>query len=118
MEKRSSQRFRLALPVEITHFQGKRMSRLAKTSEIGSGGLTFTTARLVSAGGCMEFITTLMEGKRNVRLRCRGVVLRVEEGRNAGEPSFEVTVTIDRYEFLRSLPVALTAEVAPGSRPC
>ncbi|MDQ6705547.1 MAG: hypothetical protein M3Z85_06245, partial [Acidobacteriota bacterium] len=102
MEKRKSQRFRLALPVEITHFQGKRMSRAAKTREIGSGGLTFSTEREVTPGGCMEFVTTLMDGKRVVRIRCKGVVLRVHKEHIDGTDSFQVTVTIDRYEFLRS----------------
>lgn len=97
------------------------MSRLAKTREIGSGGLTFSTTREISPGGCMEFITTLMEGKRTVRIRCRGIVLRVlrvEKECTDGEASFQVTVKIDRYEFLRSRQPELTTEVAPGSRPC
>ena len=94
------------------------MSRIAKTREIGSGGLTFSTGREILAGGGMEFITTLMEGKRPVRIRCRGIVLRVEKEYTEGETSFQVTVTIDRYEFLRSPQPALTAEVTPGSRPC
>ena len=94
------------------------MSRAAKTCEIGSRGLTFLTAREVPPGGCMEFVTTLMEGKRTVRIRCRGIVLRVEKEHTEGEPVFQVTVTIDRYEFLRTPPSALTTAVAPGFRPC
>ncbi len=106
MEKRKSRRFQLTLPVEITHFEGKRVSRPVKTCNIGSGGLLFSTTREMFAGGAVEYLTTLVDTKLEqpgtpVRIRCRGTVSRVTRSEPEGVPEFAVAVTIERYEFVK-----------------
>lgn len=100
----------MKLPVEITHFEGKRVSRPVRTCNIGSGGLLFSTGREMVAGGPVEYLATLVESGESVRIRCRGTISRVKRSAPEGVPEFAVAVTIDRYEFMK--PPALPD--APG----
>lgn len=94
----------MTLPIEITHFDGKRMSRPARTFDIGSGGMLFSADRELTEGRTLEYLTTLVDALPPVRIRCRGVILRVRQVEPEGDASFQVAVTIDRYEFLRPTP--------------
>lgn len=100
-EKRSSKRFGINLPVQIEVLGGKRVSRNAQTSNIGSGGISFASAKEVKVGGKIEYLITLADGKLPVRIRCFGKVLRIEPNEDAETP-WQVTATIDRYKFIRA----------------
>jgi hypothetical protein len=100
LEKRRSKRFGINLPVQIEVLGGKRVSRTAKTSNIGSGGVSFASAKEAKVGGKIEYLITLADGKVPVRIRCYGKVLRIEPKENIETP-WQVTATIDRYKFVR-----------------
>jgi hypothetical protein len=106
LEKRRSKRFGINLPVQIEVLGGKRVSRSAETSNIGSGGVSFPSAKEAKVGGKIEYLITLADGKTPVRIRCFGKVLRIEPKSDIQTP-WQVTATIDRYKFIRETETAL-----------
>ena len=104
-ERRRSQRFGLALPLDVVRVSNRDVNLSGRTRNVGSSGAYFVVGELsVSIGSPIEFIVTLRntqaEGER-VRLRCRGRVTRSEKVGSQGATG--VAVTIDRYQFLRGL---------------
>ena len=104
-ERRRSQRFGLALPLDVVRVSNRDVNLSGRTRNVGSSGAYFVVGELsVSIGSPIEFIVTLRntqaEGER-VRLRCRGRVTRSEKVGSQGATG--VAATIDRYQFLRGL---------------
>ena len=63
------------------------------------------TAREMEIGGPVEYVVTLTSGSTGiVNLRCMGKVLRLQRNapEDAQQPSVEVAISLERYEFMRS----------------
>ncbi len=76
------------------------MNRPVELLDIGSGGISFFSAKDWEIGGRVEYVITLSEAKK-VRIRCLGKIVRVAPATDREHTSL-VAATIDRYEFLRS----------------
>ncbi|MEP6716400.1 MAG: PilZ domain-containing protein [Terriglobia bacterium] len=100
MENRRAQRYNLELPLQILEVGGTRVSRVERTRDISSGGVSFTSPDEVEVGGRIEYVITLSNSTPPVRIRCLGKVLRSRQ--SSAETGFEVAVSMDRYQFLRS----------------
>ena len=100
-ERRRSQRFGLALPLDVIRISDRDVSVTGRTRNVSSSGACEPS---VSIGSPIEFIVTLRntqaEGER-IRLHCRGRVTRSEKAGSKGGTA--VAATIDRYQFLRGL---------------
>jgi hypothetical protein len=80
------------------------------TKNISSTGVLFTAGAQPDLGGPIEYVITLnLEGMQSVCLRCVGKVLRSERALSAGDPHrfFQIAATLERYEFVRNLGVAV-----------
>lgn len=102
-DKRRSQRFPIALPVDlkVTEKSGGDVS--VKTRDISSSGVYLEFSTPMDIGSSLEFVLTLpaeITKGQAVRVKCMGKVIRVDKGLTA-ENSVGVAATIDRYEFLR-----------------
>ena len=102
VEKRTSKRFGINLPVQIEVLGGKRVARAAQTSNIGSGGVSFASAKEAKVGGKIEYLVTLTDGQTPVRIRCYGKVVRIEPIPGNTETPWQITATIVRYKFVRA----------------
>lgn len=100
-EQRRSQRFQLALPLNLIRGSHGEVNKIGETRNLSSTGVYFVVAAAVEPGSLLEFVVTLtndisMAGP--VRLLCKGKVIRVERRE---ESLVGVAATIERYEFLR-----------------
>ena len=105
IEQRRSKRFELELPLEIIRAGTERLSEVVRTSNIGSGGVMFTSPRQLEIGSPIEYAVTLASGHSGVvTLRCMGKVLRAEGAYDPDAENnwFSVAVSLERYEFTRS----------------
>jgi hypothetical protein len=103
LEQRRTQRYRLQLPLQIVQLGDQRVNRTEKTRDISSGGVCFLTPTDVEVGGRIEYLITLSGSNPPVRIRCLGKVLRSLGPKAAADvPQFEVAVTMERYQFVRS----------------
>jgi hypothetical protein len=97
VEKRSSLRYTMALPLSIR--DGKSRELPAETRDVSFRGLYFTLDSDVKVGTEIDFVLTLPKQitlATDVHIRCAGQVTRVESlGDRKG-----VAARIDRYEFL------------------
>jgi len=86
-ERRRAQRFRMALPVELT-------DATAVTRDLSACGVFFETSRDFVVGECIQFTLILehVDPGHRVRLRCRGQVVRVEPG-SAARVGVAVAIT-------------------------
>ncbi len=104
-ERRRSQRFGLALPLDVVRVSNRDVNLSGRTRNVGSSGAYFVVGELsVSIGSPIEFIVTLRNTQaeeERIRLRCRGRVTRSEKVGSQGATG--VAATIDRYQFLRGL---------------
>ncbi|HKD04483.1 MAG TPA: PilZ domain-containing protein [Bryobacteraceae bacterium] len=100
MDQRRTQRYRLELPLEIVQLGERRLTRREITRDISSGGVCFRSPNAVEVGARIEYLITLSGNNPPVRIRCLGKVLR--SPKNASEGLFEVAMTMERYQFLRS----------------
>lgn len=99
-DRRTARRFHMALPlqVRITN-NGNNPEKPAQTRDVSFRGVYFLTDLPVETGSTLELVLTLPQQitlAGDVRIRCFGSVLRVEEH----EDSLGVAARIDRYEFL------------------
>ena len=97
-ERRRSQRFQIALPVEFPGGTGI-------TRDLSICGMYFETDRIFVPGEIIEFTLVLeyLDLGQPVRLQCRGRVVRVERhNRICG-----VAVAIMAYRFDGDLPISL-----------
>lgn len=102
-DKRRSQRFPIALPVDLKMSEQSGADTTVKTRDISSSGVYLEFSTPMDLGSSLEFVLTLpaeITKGQAVRVKCLGKVIRVDKG-HAGENSIGVAATIDRYEFLR-----------------
>ena len=100
MEQRRAQRYKLQLPLHIIHLGEERVDRVEKTRDISSGGVCFLSPTDVGVGEKIEYLITLSGSTPPVRIRCLGKVLRSQQPE--ATESFEVAVTMERYQFVRA----------------
>ena len=97
VEKRSSLRYTMALPLSIR--DGKSKEVPAETRDVSFRGLYFTLDSDLEVGSQIDFVLTLPKRitlASDVHIRCAGLVTRVESfGERLG-----VAARIERYEFL------------------
>ena len=103
-ERRSSNRYGLALPVRIVRISDQDVAAQGKTCNLSSAGAYFELSDgSVIEGSSIEFIVTLQDGilvDKKIPLRCQGRVTRAEKlGSEGGRVG--VATTIDRYQFVR-----------------
>jgi hypothetical protein len=116
LEQRRTQRYQLQLPLQIVQLGGQRVNRAEKTRDISSGGVCFVTPTNVEVGGRIEYLITLSGSNPPVRIRCLGKVLRSQQPPASSDvPQFEVAVTMERYQFVRSDDVENALENAAAS---
>jgi len=103
MEQRRNRRFTLQLPMSITRSGAQRVTVPARTQNISSAGVLFTTEREPDLGGPIEYIITLnLHGMQAVSLRCVGKVVRTERLPSGLDPViYRIAATLERYEFVR-----------------
>ena len=103
MEQRRTRRFTLQLPLAITRNGAERVVMSGTTKNISSGGVLFTTERELDLGGSIEYVIALAgPSQQDVSLRCIGKILRHHRTANSDRPAFDIAVTLERYEFLRT----------------
>ena len=99
-EKRSTRRFPLRLPVSVR--AGETSEELAaQTRDVSARGICFFIDTAIQAGSPIDFTLTLppeITLTENIRVRCKGRVVRVEGGNPAAKMA--VAAVIDEYEFL------------------
>jgi hypothetical protein len=107
-ERRRSRRFPIELPVEIRKIGSKTVDMTGQTRDVSSVGARFTIpTEDVREGTAIEFLVTLqgsmldMPAIGDVRLRCRGRIIRQEELSESANRGRSVAATIDRYQFIR-----------------
>ena len=99
VERRTSRRFRLALPLIATFPQ--HGSLRAYTRDVSSRGVCFSCPAPVVVGTKLQFIMTLPSEitlSAPIRVQCSGHVIRTED--QEGCPEISVAAIIDRYDFL------------------
>lgn len=96
IEQRKSQRFELKLPMELVRAGSVSLGKPGETQNLSSSGVLFRTEASVALGEPLEYLITLpvTANSPEVRLRCMGKVIRLEESSTA--------VTLERYEFVRA----------------
>lgn len=102
-ERRSTQRFRIRLPLTVRWTNGPAVGEAATESkDVSSRGVFFSLPKSVKKGAPVEILLTLpheitLAGP--VRVRCLGRIQRTE---TTEEGQVLVGAAIERYEFLRS----------------
>jgi len=69
---------------------------------IGSGGVLLISEQEPHVGEVIEYLITLGNSPEgSAELRCGGTVLRFRQVYSAGQPVFEMAVTMDLRQFVR-----------------
>ncbi len=78
----------------------------ARTRNISSSGVLFTSQAEIQIGRTIEYVVSLNSVDGNdVDLRCIGKVIRLEKSSNEPQsPAYLVAATLDRYQFIRRQP--------------
>ncbi len=103
IERRSTQRFHIKLPMTVRWTSGSAVGEAATESRnVSSRGVYFFLPKDVKNGSPVEIVLTLpheitMAGP--VRVRCLGRIQRTETEPATGKVG--VVAEIERYEFLR-----------------
>ncbi len=99
IEQRKARRFDLKLPFELVRTGVETTSQIGETRNLSSMGVLFTAEAPFSPGDAVEYVITLPTAPNasGVQIRCLGKVVRF-----AGS---EVAATLERYQFVRSIPV-------------
>jgi PilZ domain len=100
LEQRRAQRYNLELPLQILQLGDRLVNRSEQTRDISSGGVCFLSGDNVDIGGKIEYVITLSGNTPPVRIRCLGKVLRSSRPDTGGP--YEVAVTMERYQFVRT----------------
>ena len=94
------------MPLHIIGLGQNRVYRIEQTRDISSSGVCFLSPTGVEVGGRIEYLITLSGSTHPVRIRCLGKVLRSRQPEEseaaADQGSFEVAVTMERYQFVRA----------------
>ena len=101
-DRRKSQRYLLTLPCHIVGSQQHQMRLTGRTLNLSSKGAFLVLHGAVEPDAAIEFMVTLQEELQQqpaIHLRCRGHVVRLEEGSLPDQ--LGVAATIDRYQFVR-----------------
>ena len=104
-EHRGAQRFDYHLPVAI-HLPSNAIEGLGFTQDVSASGMVFYTDLLLAAGDKVELTLTLpaeITMSENMRVRCRGQVVRVHPAYSGGKSA--VAVHTQGYEYLPDLGV-------------
>lgn len=103
VEQRRNQRFELHLPLRVMRTSAGQVSHDARTRNMSSSGVLFTSEAEVQIGGAIEYVVTIgSDAGVDVDLKCIGKVVRLEKSREA--PPYLVAATLDRYQFIRRQP--------------
>lgn len=105
-ERREARRFNMHLPLSILPWEQKGEELPVDMRDVSYRGLYFFAGEKFEAGREIAFIITLpkdMLKSSDVKIRCRGMVVRVDEGKNG---KTGIAAKIDRYEFIASSSVA------------
>ncbi len=99
-DKRATRRFPLKLPVTVSSGENAPSAR-AETRDVSARGICFYIDQGLTDGSAIDFTLTLppeVTLTESIRVRCRGKVVRIEDGAPAGKVA--VAAVIDEYEFL------------------
>src|ERR1700719_1561656 len=100
LERRAAQRFDFHLPASVRLAGGEREG-CGFTQNLSARGALFHTDLALSEADAVE-LTVVMPAEitlaENMRVRCRGKVLRVDS--SAGDSRSVVAVQLEGYEFL------------------
>lgn len=78
------------------------LSHDARTRNISSRGVLFSSEADVPIGGAIEYVVRLADLQgMHVDLRCFGKVVRLEKPSFQQVPEYLIAATLDRYEFVR-----------------
>jgi PilZ domain len=100
-EKRGTRRFALRLPVSVAQTANGSHEKAAQTRDVSARGICFYLDAAIAAGSGIEFTLTLppeITLTESIRVRCKGEVVRVEEGASNGKTA--IAAVINEYEFL------------------
>ena len=100
-DKRATRRFSLRLPISVKFQDGATVEKDATTRDVSARGICFLMDAPIGDGSEIEFTLTLppeITLTENIRVRCKGKVVRTEAGNGTGQLS--VAAVIDEYEFL------------------
>ncbi len=89
-DQRRFRRFDLRLPLEVIRTGTRRSSGSGETRNLSSGGVLFTAHSGVEVGESIEYFITLPTGSDSdvdVRLRCKGKVVRLEPLKEGPAPA-------------------------------
>lgn len=106
-EQRKNQRFELKLPIELVRAGAESTPQIGETKNLSSSGVLFTSDGKLQKGDSIEYLLTLPSNDQSsdLRLRCMGKVVRVENreqnGGGNGRHPFSIAVTLERHEFVR-----------------
>jgi len=104
-DQRKFRRFELKLPLEVVRTGSSRLSHPGETRNVSSGGVLFIVRSQLEIGQPIEYFITLLNAfGADVRLHCRGKVVRLEQPVAVpvnGESPIAVAATLERYEFVR-----------------
>ncbi len=106
-DQRRSKRFELRLPFELVEASTGEIKKIGETRNVSSVGVLFTSTKHLEIGDPIEYCIALHQGpngKKLVRLRCVGKVVRRHRGKRAEESGQTVVLaaTLERYRFVRT----------------
>src|SRR6202166_3386277 len=105
-DRREARRFTMHLPPKILPGEERGKELPGDMRDVSYRGLYFFAAEKFEAGREIAFIITLPKDllkSSDVKIRCRGIVVRVDEGENG---KTGIAAKIDRYEFIACSAVA------------
>ena len=91
-EKRATRRFALRLPVAVTYAENGTQERSAQTRDVSARGISFYVDSPIATGSPIEFTLTLpaeITLTESIRVRCKGTVVRLDDGVGALGPQPE-----------------------------
>jgi len=105
-DRREARRFNMHLPLSILPWETKGKELPVEMRDVSYRACTFFAGEKFEAGREIAFIITLpkdMLKSSDVKIRCRGMVVRVDEGPNG---KTGIAAKIDRYDFIATSAVA------------
>ena len=107
-ERRSSRRYDLSLPVVIrVPLEKEESSRKGKTRDISTRGIYFTVDQDLIVGAEVDLTITVpaeVTGGKEVFIRAKSKVLRLEKTPESGFPQVGVAAVIELFEIIRNAP--------------